>query len=218
MFCHSFNLTKRLETSDVNGLLTTSPLASTVNDQTQPLKRFISDIRAKLADTTSQCVHRVVIPNLLSPTVYPSTACNPQEILQFLYSLKSMLRQFPTKLTVLMSVPTSLYARSTGLIKWMEILSDGVLELVPFQDQARITKGSNDITRAQGMVRVHSLPIFHEKGGGTGAYWKKEDMSFRLSASRGLLITPYSLPPVDDQDQLSRSTTRDDDQKQSLDF
>ncbi|KAJ6443116.1 paxneb protein [Purpureocillium lavendulum] len=73
----------------------------------------------------------------------------------------------------------------------MELLSDGVIELVPLRHLSHAEK-----EKAQGMLRVHGLPVFHEKGGGLEGGWIKQDMSFKLSASSGLIITPYSLPPV----------------------
>ncbi len=75
----------------------------------------------------------------------------------------------------------------------MELLSDGVIELVPLQH-----RNQEDKDKAQGMLRVHSLPVFHEKGGGLEGGWVRQDMSFKLSASSGMVITPYSLPPVGD--------------------
>lgn len=46
------------------------------------------------------------------------------------------------------------------------------------------------------MVHVLRLPIFHEKGGG-GGEGVGDDLSFTLSRRRGMVIKPFSLPPVD---------------------
>ncbi len=48
------------------------------------------------------------------------------------------------------------------------------------------------------MFKVHRLPIFHEKGGGGGeTSGFGDDLAFNLSRRKGLVIKPYSLPPVD---------------------
>lgn len=46
------------------------------------------------------------------------------------------------------------------------------------------------------MVNVHRLPVFHEKGGGGGGVGG-EDLSFTLRRRGGLVIKPFSLPPVE---------------------
>lgn len=100
------------------------------------------------------------------------TASQPQCLLQFLHSLRSLLRQYPTQLTALITLPLELYPRSSGLVRWMEILSDGVLELTPFPHlgDALVTSGAatTQEEQPQGMLKIHRLPVFHEKGGGGG--------------------------------------------------
>ena len=51
---------------------------------------------------------------------------------------------------------------------------------------------------AQGMLKIRRLPVFHEKGGGGGeASGFGDDLAFSLSRRKGLIIKPYSLPPVE---------------------
>jgi len=86
----------------------------------------------------------------------------------------------------------------------MEILSDGVIELVPFphtMDTGPTLTTSGAATsqeeKPQGMVKVHCLPIFHEKGGGgVGGAGVGDDMAFTVSR-RKFIIKPFSLPPVE---------------------
>ncbi|KAG5929248.1 hypothetical protein E4U42_006506 [Claviceps africana] len=88
-------------------------------------------------------------------------------------------------------------ASTSGLCKWIEILFDGVVELVPLPKSAVASHTSEiESNKAQGLVRFHAMPVFHEKGGGLKGSWKREEMAFRLSASSGILISPFSLPPV----------------------
>lgn len=83
----------------------------------------------------------------------------------------------------------------------MEILSDGVLELAPFPStyNAGPSPTSSGAATSQeeqphGMVNVHKLPVFHEKGGAGGL--AGDDLAFTVSRKR-FAIRPFSLPPVD---------------------
>lgn len=102
-----------------------------------------------------------------------------------------------------MTIPLTLYPRSTGLTRWMEILSDGVLELAPFPSTSLAVKTAPSATTIQeeppqGMLKVHRLPVFHERGGGGGeASGFGDDLAFTLSRRKGLVIKPFSLPPVE---------------------
>lgn len=48
------------------------------------------------------------------------------------------------------------------------------------------------------MLKFHRLPIFHEKGGGGGQISGfSDDLAFSLSRKKGLVIKPFSLPPLE---------------------
>jgi elongator complex protein 4 len=103
----------------------------------------------------------------------------------------------------MITVPLTLYPRSSGLTRWMELLSDGVLELAPFPSTAVAAKAPPGASTAveeppQGMLKIHRLPVFHEKGGGGGeSSGFGDDLAFTLSRRKGLIIKPFSLPPVE---------------------
>lgn len=184
-----------------------------------PFKMFLAKLSAALETTAPSVVHRVAIPNLLSPTVYTSLACHPKEVLQLLHALRGLTRRYPTRLVIMTTLPVSLYPRAAGLTRWIELLNDGVLELVPLQQRPHLEKDPKKEDKAQGLLKVHSLPIFHEKGGGVDESWRREDLSFKLSASSGLIITPYSLPPIEDEDpQPSAEKKKQEEAKKSLEF
>ncbi|RYP74816.1 hypothetical protein DL771_002737 [Monosporascus sp. 5C6A] len=211
-FCHSFDLTKRLAPGDIKGQISfhpsmSSPSLSTLpNDTASPFRTFIRDLASKLANSQPATIHRVIVPGMLSPTGYAGPSSQPEEVLQFLHALRALLRQHPTQLTALITLPLTLFPRSTGLTRWMEILSDGVLELVPLQSNSvhappptssKSDSKSSSEEQVQGLLKVHTLPVFDEKGGGSSeAHAAREDQSFSLSRSRGLVIKPFSLPPV----------------------
>jgi len=131
VFCHAFDLAKRL-TLPVGTAVNCIPVPPMTSVSASPFPPILQNLGEKLASTPPHSIHRVVIPSLLSPALYPPFAAHPSSILQFLHSLRAMLRQYPTRLTAIISLPLSLFPRSSGLVRWMEILSDGVLELSPF--------------------------------------------------------------------------------------
>lgn len=100
----------------------------------------------------------------------------------------------------------------------MEHLFDGVIELVPLQQPKCIGQSLAEGNKAQGLVRIHSMPIYHERGGGVEGCWKREDMAFRLSASHGLVIIPFSLPPVGLEDQPGVTSKPEQSKAQDLEF
>ncbi|KAL8932123.1 MAG: hypothetical protein Q9211_006516 [Gyalolechia sp. 1 TL-2023] len=87
-----------------------------------------------------------------------------------------------------------------GLTRWMELLSDGIIELSPFP-HSMDTGPSATLSGAataqeetpQGMVKVHRLPVFSEKGGGGNS---GDDLAFTVSR-RKFVIKPFNLPPVE---------------------
>ena len=202
VFCHAFDLTKRLElpdpaTLDVVPIRSSSPASSPFSDAIKSLKQQLS----ALPDTT---IHRVVIPSILSPATYPSWSCSPQHILKFFHALRALLRQYPLRLSAVISLPITLYPREIGLTRWMELLSDGVIELAPFPHTFDIgpslaTSGAATAQeeKPQGMAKIHRLPVFHEKGGGSNGHAGFGiDLSFTVTR-RQFLIKPFSLPPVE---------------------
>ena len=91
------------------------------------------------------------------------------------------------------------------MIRWAELLSDGVLELTPFPHlmdasnnatESGSAKGSEE--QPQGMLKMHKLPLNIERGeGGAGAGNSMgEDLAFTVSR-RKFVVKPFSLPPLE---------------------
>jgi elongator complex protein 4 len=202
IFCHAYDLTRHLDNADMKGELRTTPfntaLALSLDSYARPspFKAFLKDVQDRLIVSQPSVIHRICVPNLLLPTLHGPALCQPSEVLQFMHGLRSLLRQFSNRLTAILTLPTSLYPRSTGLTRWIELLSDGVIEMMPLQeksDSLTVLKSEEPI---QGLMKFHRLPLHHEKGGGSDSGNVYEDLSFRLGVSTGLIIKPYSLPPV----------------------
>lgn len=84
------------------------------------------------------------------------------------------------------------------------MLNDGVLELAPFPSHSTVMLTPNISNSArgkeeppQGLLKVHRLPVFHEKGGGGEPTGLGDDMAFTMSKKKGLVIKPFSLPPLE---------------------
>ena len=182
-------------------------------------RNFISQIVSLVNASGPGAVHRIIIPSLLSPSLYDSSANQPSEVLQFLHSIRALLRKFPRQLTAMITLPISLFPRSSGLVRWAELLSDGVLEFIPLEHQHQLNLEPGKKEKAQGLLRCHSLPIFHEKGGGLEGSWTPEDLAFRLSGSTGLVITPFYLPPVGEDGETSKAVDQSSNQtNKSMEF
>lgn len=189
-----------------------SPMNLSFDSKEAPsvFKVFIKNLQTKIQASPST-IYRVVVPSLLSPTLYASAACQPAEVLQFLHALRALLRRYPGQLTALITLQSSLFPRNNGVTRWIEILSDGVLEMIPLPPKLGAappsSSGSSKVQdQSQGILRVHSLPVYHEKGGG-GAENNhfREDLSFHMSSSKGLVIQPYVLPPMEEEDHKEKS-------------
>lgn len=228
-FCHSFDLSKRLASSSVKGsfqaIPTPGPPSLGSLNYSSPFKLIIKHLRTKLETSDPNMTHRVIIPSLLSPSLYPADCSRPNEVLQFLHGLRALLRQYGSQLTALITLPTSLFPRNSGLVRWIELLSDGVVELIPLPATPaaaappKTSSSGAKIETPQGFLKVHSLPIYHEKGGGgaeTGHF--RENLSFSLTATKGLVIKPYSLPPMEEEDQQQGEKTEEKRKKDGLEF
>jgi elongator complex protein 4 len=199
-FCHVFDLTKKLDhPADAN----ISFVKVSSHPERSPFSSVLEQLHNSLAEAPNNTIHRLVIPGLLSPQLFPPHASLPQHVLQFLQGIRVLLSAYPSRLVAMTTLPLCLFPRSTGLVRWMELLSDGVIELTPFphssdQDPLLPKASSGESTSneepPQGLLKVHRLPIFHERGGGTTAVG--EDWAFTLSR-RKFTIKPYSLPPIE---------------------
>ncbi|KAK0259717.1 hypothetical protein B0A54_08771 [Friedmanniomyces endolithicus] len=199
-FSHSFDLSKRL-VIPTDAKINSIPIKPTQ----KPFDGILSSLTHSLKSTPSHSVHRLVIPSILSPVIWPADASRPEHFLRFLHSLRALLAQYSTRLTAMITLPLELFPRSSGSIRWAELICDGVLELTPFPHlmDASISLGESGGARGmeeqpQGMLKVHKLPINTERGEGGAEAGNSigADLAFTVSR-RKFLIQPFSLPPVE---------------------
>ena len=194
-FCHSFDLTKRLTHPSISNMSFIPLLPS----RESPFPSILQSLHSIIASSPQNTVHRIVIPSVLNPSIYPPDVSQPEYVLQFLHSLKALMSTYTARVTALITLPLSLFPRSSGLVRWMEIISDGVVELCPFPHSSDALSTSGAATSReeppQGMLKVHRLPVLHERGGGN-AESVAQDWAFILSRRR-FEIKPFSLPPAE---------------------
>lgn len=212
VFCHTFDLAKRL-TLPVGTAINHIPIPSPAPSSKSVFPSILQKLQQQLASSPADTIHRLVMPSLLSPALYPSSSAHPSSMLQFLHGLRALLRQYSTRLTAILTLPLTLFPRSAGIVRWMEVLSDGVFELSPFpyshaQALAQSAGTTKDEERPQGMFAVHKLPVFHEKGGGGGADDLGEDMAFTLSR-RKFVVAKFSLPPLEGDTEAQEQAVRE---------
>ncbi|KAJ5433197.1 uncharacterized protein N7458_012353 [Penicillium daleae] len=216
-FCHAFDLTKRL----THPAITNMSFIPLVPSRESPFAAILKQLQTTIGSSPSNTIHRIVIPSLLNPTMYPPNACQPEHVLQFFHSLKAMMSAYTTRVTAMITLPLSLFPRSSGLVRWIELLSDGVIELCPFPHSADAVATSGAATSVeeppQGMLKTHRLPVLHERGGGSDQN-VGQDWAFILSRRR-FEIKPFSLPPAEgDTEAQDASATGGMPKKSDLEF
>ncbi|KNG83143.1 PAXNEB protein superfamily [Aspergillus nomiae NRRL 13137] len=174
-FCHAFDLTKRLTHPSIANI-TYIPLTRT----NEPL--FVS-IHKRLQAAIAQ-----------SP---PNTPARDHSAVSSL--AKGFDERTSARVTAMITMPLSLFPRSSGLVRWVELLTDGVIELCPFPHSADALATSGAATAGeeppQGVLKTHRLPVLHERGGGSDQN-VGQDWAFTLSR-RKFEIKPFSLPPAE---------------------
>lgn len=204
----------------INYIPVTSPTPTT-----SPFTSILENLSTHLTTTPPSTIHRLIIPTLLSPAIYPPHACAPHHLLTFLHALRALLRTHPTRLTALLTLPLALHPRSSSLVRWAELLSDGVLELAPFphiihDGPSLATSGAATAQEdaPQGMLKVHALPVFHERGGGgAGGRDLGDDLAFVVSRRR-FVIRPFSLPPAEGDAEAQKGEREGKIAKSSIEF
>lgn len=195
-FNHCFDLTKRL-VHPPNSKLNFIELDP--NPSRDPFAPVLASIAAAISTSPQTSVHRVIFPSFLSPALYPPHSTTPTYLLGAIHTFRSLLSTYSSRLSIITVLPNSLHPRSSGLTRWLEILFDGVLELLPFphSSDAEFTASRDPSTKEeppQGLLRVHKLPILTETGSGVPP--TDVDWTFTLSR-RKLTIKPFNLPPIE---------------------
>lgn len=110
---------------------------------------------------------RVVIPTFLHPAIYSPNCSEPQSVLPFMYTLKTLCQKYSHNIAVLMTLPVVLYPRESTITRWFEILIDGCIHLEGFPDnieQEKEVSSAESSKAPQGLVHIYKLPASSERG------------------------------------------------------
>lgn len=134
---------------------------------TQLILQINNIIEAQLKSTPSKIV-RLVIPNLLNPSVYPPSCSAFTYIVPLVHSLRALTRKYADNLVLISSVPLDLYPRSGTLMGSLENLFDSVIHLQPFnQEMSQFIEKAHKNEREKiqhGLVNIIKSPVLSERG------------------------------------------------------
>lgn len=192
-FCHSFDLSKRLDKSALRGLIHSSCPGDLIHNGVPfTLKTFLLAVESRLSKSPKHSIHRILIPNFLSPTVYGSASFEPSEVLSFIHGLRGLLRRYSTRATALVSLPIEIFSQVTGVTKWMELLFDGVIKIDALTGDRQLHESGY---KTQGILHVRKLPVFHDTAGAHESLYLEQRLVIKTTAC-GLKIEELSLPPI----------------------
>lgn len=202
-YSHQFDLRERLvpraSTNDISYVGLTL-------DYKQMISQILSIIKRQLLGNKAKTI-RLIIPNLLIPSLYTPEHSQMEFIVPFIHSIRSLLRQYNQNLVMITSLPLDLYPRNSHITSMIELLMDCCIELQPFNQQMVqfLEKAyKNDPGKVQhGLVHIYKLPVLGEKGLMTihdGEYAFK-------NGRKKFEIEEWGIP-VDEEDE-EKQTTKD---------
>jgi elongator complex protein 4 len=203
-FCYTFDLTKRLA-------YTPSSIRPVFLPSTPACPLPSLDMVIQHLKKHPNIPARLILPSFLSPLYYPALPTSPQAVIRYLHRLRALLRKHQN-LIVMLSWPLSLYPRGSTLAWWMELLVDGVITLEPLPHGFRVDNGvapakadGENQEAIQGFLHITKLPFLTERGIGAS---KVDDMAFAVG-KRGFVIKPFSLPPLEGEQENVASASSD---------
>lgn len=165
----------------------------------QSMIEKLSYIIEKTLKKSPQTVIRVLVPSFLHPAVYPPDCSLSNEVIRFMYALVRLARTYSNNVAILISISLELYPRESSLMKWIEILVDGLLHIDPFPEKmdTLATEAPSDSSSNkpyQGLVNVYKLPMFSERG---QMVVRKGELAFRVGR-KSFEIEEWGIPIEDE--------------------
>ncbi|CAH6722636.1 elongator complex protein 4 [[Candida] jaroonii] len=207
-YTHQFDITERLRPVPDNQEITFVQ----VSEYKKMLAQINDIVKLHLSKNPSKTI-RILVPNLLSPSIYPSTFSKSSIVIPFIHGMRSILKSNSSNISLVYSIPTDLYPKTSNLISIIEQLSDSVLQLHPFhQKLSELIEKSykNEPSKVQhGFLNIVKLPILSERGMMT---IHNNEYAFKNGRKR-FEIEPWGIPvevddekPKDDHDHSHQSS------------
>lgn len=161
-YSHQFDITERLRpVPDYNEISFVA-----LNDYLLMIKQIKSIILNQLKNKSK--IIRVIIPSLLTPSVYAPEFCQSTFVIPFFHSLRVLLKQYCNNVSLIVSLPLDLYPRTSSLVATLETLADSIIHLEPFnQKLVELMEKAykNQPSKIQhGYVNILKLPVLSERG------------------------------------------------------
>lgn len=176
-FCHSFEISEQMTFPGQDAVVFSPPPAPSGN----PFTPILQSLSAFLDRVSITKPVRLVLTDLLNPLLYSPESTNPSALLQFLHTFIALIHEHKYA-TLIISLSTSFFPRSSPLVSWVEHLCTYVIQLYPLPRPPP----SSTIKYPQGLVHVH-------KGG-----LMSSEMAYRVGR-RGMVLEEWSLPPLEDE-------------------
>lgn len=161
---NQFDITQKLIPGPSSHDISFVPISLDFN---QIIHQILTIINNQLKSNPTKII-RLVIPNLLNPSLYNPVCSTSSFIIPFVHSLRSILRKFSNNLILICSLPIDLYPRDTHLTTMIENIMDSVIHLQPFnQEMSQMIEKAykNEPSKIQqGLVNIIKLPILSERG------------------------------------------------------
>lgn len=165
-YTHQFDITQRLVPAPASQEISFVPIPLSC-DVNMIIQQIQSLVQVQLKQSSTKTI-RLVIPNLLNPSIYPPQFSTPTIIIPFIHSLRSVLRKFSKNLVLISSISLDLYSKDSNLIYNLENLSDSVIQLQPFnQEMSQLIEKAykNEPSKIQhGLVHILKIPHLSERG------------------------------------------------------
>ncbi|ODQ66023.1 PAXNEB-domain-containing protein [Nadsonia fulvescens var. elongata DSM 6958] len=215
-YCDTFDLTSRIVPSpNSSEVICIGPTGDN-----QFFQKVITQIKQTLKSVPHNTVVKVVIPSLLHPVIYSYESSQINNITSFFFSLRQLTRQYFNQLVVVCSCSLELYPRESPITRWLEHLSDAVIQLEPFAHKmvlcAAPTATTKDESKKdhQGLVHIFKVPGLTERG---HMVTRKGEHAFRVGRKQ-FEIEEWSIPVEEGEEQKSYANKDDKSNKANLDF
>lgn len=162
------------------------------------------EIIARDAENSSTVV-RVVVPSLLHPALYGPSYAQPQAVIPFLHCLQSLCRMFQSTLSIVITLPLELFPRESSLVRWIELIMDGVIHLEAFPEQLIPNPSENRAKTNQGLMHIYKLPTISQKG---GMVRRVGEHAFRVER-RQFEIVEFGIPVDEGESKASTPSSTD---------
>lgn len=211
---HQFDITQKLLPSPNNQDMSFISL----NDDYKTIIKLIDSIIQQQLKLKSGKIIRLILPNLLNPSIYHPKYSLPTFIFPFIHSLRSILRKYSSNVVLIASLPLDLYPRDGNVTGVLESSFDAVIYLQPFnQEMSQLIEKAykNEPSKIQhGLVNIIKLPILSERG-----LMMIHDGEFAFKNGRKKFeIEDWGIPVDDDSkddNNINTNSNNNNNQKQS---